>query len=97
MWRGVGIEFPASDNECEFKDQLRLLSWHPSVAAKWLPQNSFKQLLGTPPVLLLIESLLFLNFRLKKAAALINGLESAKFAKVLSRVLQKVHLKVRSI
>lgn len=35
--------------------------------------------------------------RLKKAASLINGLESGKFAKVLARVLQKVHLKVRAV
>ena len=31
---------------------------------------------------------------LKKAAALVNGVESGKFSRLLSRVLQKLHLKV---
>lgn len=36
---------------------------------------------------------LFLYFSLKKAVGLINDLDSAKFPLLLSRILQKLHLK----
>ena len=42
----------------------------------------------------LIACIIFAFSSLKKAAGLINGLGSDKFVKVLSRVIQKLHLKV---
>lgn len=37
---------------------------------------------------------LFCHNSIKKAAAIINSLESDKFSKVLSRVIQRFHIKV---
>ena len=71
------------------------------TAPKWLPQSCSSLLLGKVGKAAVHScacslSLYFPYYppSLKKAAALVNGLESGKFARLLSRVLQKLHLKV---
>ena len=43
-----------------------------------------------------MASFLFLN-RLKKAVELINSLDTAKFPLLLSRIIQKLHLRVCAV